>query len=66
MDKQKIERINELSRLSRQRELTDEEAQERELLRGEYLAAFRKNLTDQLENTYVLYPDGTKKPLTRR
>lgn len=58
-----IERINELSRLARQRELTSEEQAERQKLRQEYLHAFRQQTREMLDNTYVQYPDGSKKTL---
>ena len=58
-----IERINELSRLARQRELTPEEQAERQKLRQEYLHAFRQQTREMLDNTYVQYPDGSKKTL---
>lgn len=41
MEKTKIDRINELGRLSRERELTDEERAEQQGLREEYIAEFR-------------------------
>ena len=44
MDKQKIDRINELGRLSKQRELTEEEKKEQAELRAEYLAEVRAAL----------------------
>ena len=44
MDKAKIDRINELGRLSKQRELTEEEKAEQKALREEYLAEVRKAL----------------------
>ena len=44
MEKQKIDRINELGRLSKQRELTEEEKREQKLLREEYIAEVRANL----------------------
>lgn len=44
MEKNKIDRINELGRLSRERALTDEEKQEQKLLREEYLAEVRRTL----------------------
>lgn len=47
MDKSKIDRINELGRLSRERELTDEEKREQKALREEYLAYFRSQLRGQ-------------------
>lgn len=63
MDKQSIDRINFLARLAKQRPLTPEESEERAELRMKYLAAFRKTFRDQLDNTSVQYPDGTKKSL---
>ena len=55
-----IARINELSRLSRERELTPDEVEERLRLRDQYLLNFRKSFRDQLDNTFVEADDGTK------
>ncbi|NLG25372.1 MAG: DUF896 domain-containing protein [Clostridiales bacterium] len=66
MDAQSIDRINQLSRLSRERPLTDGEAAEREALRKAYLLAFRESTRRQLDNTYIQYPDGTKVKLGER
>ena len=44
MDKQKIDRINELGRIAKERELTFEEQQERAALRNEYIAYFRAEI----------------------
>lgn len=44
MEKSKIDRINELGRLAKERELTADELAERQALREEYLAFFRKGL----------------------
>ena len=44
MDKAKIDRINELGRLAKVRELTFEEQQERATLRNEYIAYFRAEI----------------------
>ena len=44
MEKAKIDRINELGRLSRERELTEEEKNEQKLLREEYIKEFRAAL----------------------
>ncbi len=44
MDKKKIDRINELGRLSKERELTEKEKAEQKSLREEYLAYFRSEL----------------------
>ena len=65
MEKERIDRLNELARLAKQRELTQEETAERAALRAEYLAAVRMNLEAQLQSTTVVYHDGTKKKLTR-
>ncbi len=44
MDKIKVERINELGRLSKTRELTEDEKKEQKALREEYLAEVRRQL----------------------
>ena len=44
MDKAKIDRINELARISKERELTAEEKEEQATLRQEYIAYFRSTL----------------------
>ena len=44
MDKTKIDRINELGRLSKERELTEEEKAEQKALREEYLKYVRETL----------------------
>lgn len=49
MDKKKIDRINELARLSKQRELTDAEREEQATLRREYLDFFRNSLRGEIK-----------------
>ena len=44
MEQSKIDRINELARISKERELTDEEKQEQKKLREEYIAYVRATL----------------------
>lgn len=44
MEKSKIDRINELARISKERELSMEEKNEQMLLRAEYIAEFKKSL----------------------
>lgn len=63
MEKANIERINALTAISRERELTKEEAEERQQRREAYLKAFRAQMRAQLDNTVVEYPDGSRKPL---
>lgn len=60
-----IKRINELAHKAKAEGLTPEETAERDALRKEYIAAFRRSLTDQLDNTYIVRPDGTKEKLKR-
>ena len=80
MEQAKIDRINELARKAKSEEgltpaemverdeegLTPAEMVERDLLRQEYIAAYRDNLIAQLENTYIVEPDGTKHKLGKR
>lgn len=61
-----IRRINELAHKAKIQGLTPEETAERDTLRKEYIAAVRKNLVSQLENTYIVEPDGAKHKLTRK
>ncbi len=44
MEKSKIDRINELGRIAKTRELTEEEKKEQKALREEYLAYVRSQL----------------------
>ena len=46
MEKEKIERINELARISKARPLTEEELCEQKTLREEYIAYFRRTLRE--------------------
>lgn len=66
MDHEKIERISELTRISRLRQLTHEELEEREALRREYLDGFRQNAQAVLESVRIKRPDGTIEPLKKK
>lgn len=66
MEQKKIDRINELAKLAKTRELTAEELAERAALREEYIAAFRGNLEAQLKSITIQYPDGSKKKLEKK
>ena len=66
MEKAKMDRISELTALSRQRELTEEEEAERKALREEYLADWRRSTVDVLENTYVIDEKGNKRKLEKK
>ena len=54
MNDKKISRINELTKISRERELTNSEKAERQALRQEYINDMKASLTGQLDNTYIL------------
>ena len=66
MENSKLQRINELARLKKERELTAEETAERDALRKEYLDEWRKGAIEVLENTYIQTPDGKKHKLQRK
>lgn len=66
MENTKIQRINELARLAKERELTQEELNERDALRKEYIAEWRKGAEQVLDNTYVQTPDGKKHKLQKK
>ena len=59
MEKQKIDRINELYRKSKAEGLTDAERKEQTILRQEYLELVRRNLRSQLNNIDIEEKDGT-------
>ena len=65
LDNKKLERINFLAKKSRTQGLTDDEKREQTELRNEYREAFRRSLSSQLENTYIVEPDGTKHKVQR-
>ena len=66
MEKAKIDRINELAHLAKERALTEEELRERDALRKEYIEEFRRATIDVLEHTYIQTADGKKHPLPRK
>ena len=62
-----IDRINELAKKAKSPEgLTPEEISERDALRKEYIASWKQSLTSQLDNTYIQYPDGSRRKLSKK
>ena len=61
-----IERINELARKAKTTGLTEEETAERDKLRRIYIDSVKLSLTSQLDNTYIVQPDGSKNKLNRK
>ena len=58
-----IARINELAKKAKTEGLTEEEVAERDKLRRIYIDNVKANLIGQLDNTYIVEPDGTKRKL---
>ena len=66
MEQSRIDRINELARLAKERSLTPEESEERARLRQEYVQAFRRNLIATLDKVYIQEPDGSVHKLQKK
>ena len=66
MEQKDIDRINELARLAKERELTAEEKEERGRLRRAYIDAVKASLEGNLNNTWLQKPDGSRVKLEKR
>ena len=53
METAKIERINELYRKSKAEGLTEKEKKEQQILRREYVDAFKRNLRGKMQTTFL-------------
>ncbi|HWL23885.1 MAG TPA: DUF896 domain-containing protein [Ureibacillus sp.] len=58
LSKEKIARINELSKKKKQGTLTEAEAKEQSVLRREYLDSFRDSFRGTIENVQVFDAEG--------
>jgi len=56
LTKEKMNRINELARKSKETDLTAEEKKEQKTLRDEYISVFRENFKAQLESIEIVDP----------
>ena len=65
MEKEKLDRINELAKKSKSFPLSDEEKAEQAALRQEYIMEIRASFGAMLDNTVIQYPDGTRKSLKK-
>ncbi len=63
MEQSKLDRISELTRIARQRQLTEQEQAERQALRREYIDSVKRSLVGQLDNTVIVDPQGNRRPL---
>ena len=61
-----IARINELAAKNKTVGLNEEELEERAKLRRIYIDNVTGNLKGQLDNTYIVRPDGTKVKVVRK
>lgn len=59
MDEKKIARINELYHKSKAEGLTEQERKEQQILRREYIDAFKRNLRGQLNQISIQELDGS-------
>lgn len=66
MIQEKLDRINELARLAKLRELSAEELEERKALRMEYIAEWRRGTLEVLESIYILDENGKEVKLPRK
>lgn len=66
MDKEKINRINELARKKKNGGLSPDEAAEQAELRREYLAEYRENMKAMLDNLIIQEQDGTRHALRQK
>ena len=61
-----IKRLNYLARKAKTEGLTDEEKNEQQKLRREYIGSVVGNLRSQLDNTYIVDKDGNKEKLKKK
>ena len=65
MEQWEYDRISELTRIARERELTPEEQEERAILRRKYIDSVLGSLRGNLDSTKIQHPDGTITPLKK-
>lgn len=61
-----IARINELAAKNKAEGLTEAELEERAKLRRIYIDNVTGNLKAQMDNTYIVRPDGTKEKVEKK
>ena len=66
MEKEKIDRINELARIKKIRPLTEDELKEQQALRREYIQGFRENMEAILQGVTIQEADGSQHPLQKK
>ena len=66
MEQSKLDRINALARLAKERPLSEEELAERDRLRKEYIAEWRASTIATLESIRIQNPDGSIQALRKK
>lgn len=66
MTDEKLNRINELAHLSKERALTEEEKSEQAALRKQYIAEWRRGAEQVLESVYLVDEHGTQRKLPKK
>ena len=61
LSQDKMDRINALANKKKTEGLTEEEQNEQQILRAEYLAKFRESFKRQLDNIDITYVDELEK-----
>ena len=59
-------RINELAKKAKTIGLSEEEIKERNILRKEFLVAFRNNVKSTIDNITIVENDGSHTPLSKK
>ena len=65
MEKEKLNRINELAKIKKARTLTPEEEAEKAVLYKQYIDEIRASFGATLDNTVIRRPDGTEERLKK-
>ncbi len=65
-ESKRLARINELAKKAKTEGLTEEEKAERDILRKEYLADFRKRVRAQIERIEFVDENGNRTPVKRK
>ena len=66
MTQELLERINFLAKKSKAEGLSEEEKDEQQALRAQYIKEFRQGVTNTLNNTYIMDEQGNKRKLEKR
>ena len=66
MNQEKIDRINELARKSRESKLSDAELEEQKQLRQEYIKSVKENFVKSIENITIIDADGKTRDVKKK